>query len=280
MKKYLIGELAKAMGVSHEYLKYYEKNNVIKCERNEDSKYRYFTFADAGKVADTKKYRNMGFTVKEVKNIIWEYSLKNTIELYKQKRNSLSNDLFKIQGTIEYIDEVLNCFSSGEFINDKWYIIDQNEFFFFPHTQENTFYLNEIDSLRVQNWIDVQPLTYKTLFVPIEVNDSVSNHEYLYGFWADKSIVDKLNLDIGKPVQHINSGRCFVYYFKAVNSGSDNNIDKDFRPSAISYINKPLSILKQCGLTPSISAGYCKLLHQSKNNNYKENYWALYIPIL
>lgn len=28
MKKYRIGELAREMGVSHEYIKYYEKNRV------------------------------------------------------------------------------------------------------------------------------------------------------------------------------------------------------------------------------------------------------------
>lgn len=89
MKKYLIGELAKAMGVSHEYLKYYEKNNVIKCEKNKDSKYRYFTFADAGKISDAKKYRNMGFTVNEVKNF-YIYRFYKYIQIYR-KRQFMTN---------------------------------------------------------------------------------------------------------------------------------------------------------------------------------------------
>lgn len=277
MKKYRIGELAKEMGVTHEYLKYYEKNEVIIPERDEDSNYRYFTFADAGRVADSKKFRNLGFSVKDVKNFIWYYSLEETLELFKQKRDLYSEDLFRLQKNMEYIDEVLSCFPSGKFINNKWYLIEQEDFFFFPHTKEKEFYLNKADSIRVQKWIDQQPLTYKTLYVPLENNDS--SPEYIYGFWADKNIAYKLKLDINKPAQHIKKGRCFVYYFES-SKDSSQYTSIDFNPSAINFLDKPISLMKQCGLEPSASAAFCKLLHSSKINNVNMFYWAMYIPVL
>lgn len=279
MKKYLIGELAKAMGVSHDYIKHYEKNGVIQCERDEDSGYRYFSFGDAGKIADAKKYRNIGFTVNEVKDFLWNYDLNKTLELFRQKRDSASKDVFRLQRHIDYLEEVLKYFPSGKFINDKWYIIEQDEFYFFPHTKEKTFYLNEIDSIRVQKWIDEQPLTHKTIYLPLKNNDFDRN-EYLYGFWADKNIVETLKLDIEKPVIRVKSSRCFVYYFTSMKDNNRDNNSVEFKPSIIDYLTKPLSVIKQFDLEPCNFAAYCKLLHRSNNNEDHVYYWALYVPIL
>lgn len=276
MKKYRIGELAKEMGVSHEYIKYYEKNNVIQCERDADSKYRYFSFADAGKVADAKKYRNLGFAVKEVKNFIWDYSLDTTLELYKQKIDELSEEAFKQNERIKYMNNVLRCFPSGKFIDNKWYIIEQDEFYFFPHTKQESFFLNEKDSIRVQKWIDEQPLTSKTLEIPLGDDAAFMDYEYLYGFMAEKDVADMLKLDTDAPAVKIEKGRCFLYFFEA---RTPDGIYVKHVPPAVPYLDRPLAVMKQCGLIPRTSKGYCKVIHRARGDGENLHYNAFYIPI-
>ena len=277
MKKYRIGELAKEMGVSHDYIKYYEKNDVIQCERDADSKYRYFTFTDAGKIADAKKYRNLGFPVKEVKNFIWDYSLNTTLDLFRKKKDELSLEVYKQEKRIKYLNNVLDCFPSGKFINNQWYIIEHDEFYFFPHTKQNSFFLNRTDSIRVQKWIDEQPLTSKALSIPLRVEETSLEYEYLYGFIADKSIVETLNLDIGEPAVRVEHGRCLIYYIEAKSTNSDSELHV---PPAFPYMDKPLSVMRQCGLVPRTSTGYCKTLHRAMDNEIGLHYYAVYIPIL
>nr|WP_300091238.1 MerR family transcriptional regulator [Sedimentibacter sp.] len=277
MKKYRIGELAKEMGVSHEYIKYYEKNNVIQCERDADSKYRYFSFADAGKVADAKKYRNLGFAVKEVKNFIWDNPLDTSLELFKQKKDDLSEEMFKQNERIKYLDYVLKCFPSGQFIDNQWYIIEQDEFYFFPHTKQDSFFLNENDSIRVQKWIEEQPLTSKTLEIPLGDDAAFMDYEYLYGFMAEKDVADMLKLDTDAPAVMIEKGRCFLYFFEARTTGGNYAYHV---PPAVPYLHKPLAVMKQCGLTPRTSSGYCKVIHRARGEGEGLHYYAFYIPVL
>lgn len=63
------GELAKKCGVNIESLRYYEKRQLIDPSRSE-SGYRMYSQEDAAKIRFIKSARNLGFTLKEIGDLM------------------------------------------------------------------------------------------------------------------------------------------------------------------------------------------------------------------
>ncbi|HAX74090.1 MAG TPA: MerR family transcriptional regulator [Firmicutes bacterium] len=74
MVKYKIGQLTKTMGVSSHLLKHYEKFDLLCPCKDEGTNYRYYKFNQLGRLIQCKKYRNVGFTIKETSQILNHYN--------------------------------------------------------------------------------------------------------------------------------------------------------------------------------------------------------------
>ena len=61
MKRYTVGQMAKAMGVSPQTLRHYEEMGLVEAQRNEQNQYREFSMRDNKILMQTALYRSMGF---------------------------------------------------------------------------------------------------------------------------------------------------------------------------------------------------------------------------
>ena len=64
MKRYTVGQMAKAMGVSPQTLRHYEEMGLVEAQRNEQNQYREFSMRDNKILMQTALYRSMGFSLK------------------------------------------------------------------------------------------------------------------------------------------------------------------------------------------------------------------------
>ena len=62
MKRYTVGQMAKAMGVSPQTLRHYEEMGLVEAQRNEQNQYREFSMRDNKILMQTALYRSMGFS--------------------------------------------------------------------------------------------------------------------------------------------------------------------------------------------------------------------------
>ena len=53
-------------------IKHYGKYGIIKSEADEQTDYRYFNINQGEKIIESKKYRNLGFTIKELADLIFD----------------------------------------------------------------------------------------------------------------------------------------------------------------------------------------------------------------
>ncbi|WP_050742507.1 MerR family transcriptional regulator [Deferribacter desulfuricans] len=70
------GQLAKIVGVNLETIRYYEQIGLLKPKRSK-SNYRLFSEEDVTKLQFIKKSKELGFTLKEIKELL-ELSLDDT----------------------------------------------------------------------------------------------------------------------------------------------------------------------------------------------------------
>lgn len=107
MKRYKIGEFAREMGVSQDMIKHYEKYGIIKPEIDEQTNYRYFNINQGEKIIESKKYRNLGFTIKESAELIFDKDFAGITEALKGKRDEMEIEIERMQAYLSQINQLL-----------------------------------------------------------------------------------------------------------------------------------------------------------------------------
>lgn len=110
-----IGEYAKMVGVSPEYLKFYDKKNLIKPVWKDDRAYRYYADFQIIHFIELQQLNNMGISLEDAKSIIDSSSLEERLDVYKNalqaKREEIINLLFlmnQIDDTTSALDRIKN----------------------------------------------------------------------------------------------------------------------------------------------------------------------------
>lgn len=70
MKILKAGELAKQTGINAETLRYYENQGLLPEPQRSDSGYRLYSESDAQKIVFIKRAQELGFTLKEIKELL------------------------------------------------------------------------------------------------------------------------------------------------------------------------------------------------------------------
>ncbi len=120
---YSIGEFSKIVGVSEHTLRYYEKEGLIKVNRNENN-VRVYSDKDKLWVETLLHLKKSGMPLKDMKQfIMWGYMGDETMEerlaLLKNHRKKVVEEYEKIRQSLEFLDtkinfyenELGNCFS-------------------------------------------------------------------------------------------------------------------------------------------------------------------------
>ncbi len=102
IKYWRIGDFSKKIGVSSEFLKYYDKQNLIKPIWKDEMSYRYY--ADFQTVHLNEYYRlsRIGLSLNESKRLIQTGSLDDFLEAYTEKTGCLQEQLETLTEDVDY----------------------------------------------------------------------------------------------------------------------------------------------------------------------------------
>ncbi|HEX3022101.1 MAG TPA: MerR family transcriptional regulator [Lachnospiraceae bacterium] len=89
---YTIKETAKKLNVNDNLLRFYERKELIRPER-ESNGYRYYSEEDIGRIQLILMYRKMGFSLESIKALIEGSNQRSVIELFVTQYNFLNNHI-------------------------------------------------------------------------------------------------------------------------------------------------------------------------------------------
>lgn len=134
MEKITIGKLAELVDVNVETIRFYHREGILKEPAKRANGYRYYNEDDASKITFIKKVKELGFSLKEIKELL-EINTKprSTCNLVKEKvANKISeidqkiNDLKQVKKSLEALScacdagsdemkkvKVMDCFESN-----------------------------------------------------------------------------------------------------------------------------------------------------------------------
>lgn len=139
IEKLSVGKMAKLNNISEQTLRLYDKIGLLKpAIVNKDTGYRYYSIEQSAILDAISYYKNVGFSLKEIEEILNKANYKNLTSLLHKKTTEIENEILRLQSCknalIKNI-EILNLYSNSpktgetflEHLNERKFIIYKSD---------------------------------------------------------------------------------------------------------------------------------------------------------
>ena len=116
MLTYYIGEFSKIVGLSEHTLRFYEKEGLIKVNRD-DNNVRIYSYENKIWIESLLHLKNTGMALKDMKQFamwgnIGEETMEERLDLLKNHRKKVVEDLEKLRQSLEHLDNKINFYEN------------------------------------------------------------------------------------------------------------------------------------------------------------------------
>ena len=226
-KRYKIKEFSEEMGVTIDLVKHYEKYGIINPIKEKECKYRFYTIQHGERILASKRFRNMGFTIRDSAKIMNEYSLEKIQLTLDNKANEIEKEIKRLQSMhkrIITLNEQCELFKECE---DKAIITISPGFYFLKQTRNAEFYQDEFTKKVIKEWIECFPFVTKALKVNKNYFEGGNELNYSWGLTIDKNTAHDIGIYCKHPVEYIKPQKCYKYVVAKPYNGSSINILDD-----------------------------------------------------
>lgn len=198
-KRYRIGDFAKYLGVTSDFLKHYEEAGLINVVQRA-SGYRYYPFDQSARVIEYMRLRNYGVTVKEMKGVLTG-NAEEAFALLDERADAMRETVRRLNAILAAHEELKAWFERRRQKPIDWEIREVEPHYFLPHTNTQSFRKDEGVYELVRTWglwlpVTKSALTIEPSFVP---DDPEALH---WGFAVPKSRA----IRYGLPVNGVGGG--------------------------------------------------------------------------
>ncbi len=236
---YKIGEFAKNLGVTPDLLKHYESFGLLEPTIINEAGYRTYSFPQSGLLLQCLRMRNLGFTLKEMKDVITDYDFEKIIDIINEKKEDLLKQDAEIQAKLRYIEYLNTTFNHAKDPTKTHYCF-QNAlpFYYFDHTNEHDFIDDALTREVIKEWVPWIPIVESTYV--FDSSDPECKH-YNLGLSISCEAGDAIEIFKNEKVQRIDLGFCLInsYY------GKDPRNEHDFEHWAKARLQESLDIVKE-----------------------------------
>lgn len=118
-KYYTIGSISKICNISTKTLRYYDRIKLLEPEqRDEDTGYRYYSKRQLTAILIIRRFRNLGFSIQEIKEAIENPSLDNLKRIIKSKENEYKKKIKVLEAQKSACSVAYERILNGERIYD------------------------------------------------------------------------------------------------------------------------------------------------------------------
>lgn len=245
-KQYRVGEFAKNMGVSIGFLKHHEKNGLLK-PRLSSSGYRYYSCRQAMQVFQCVRLQSLGFTSREIENILYHSSEKDIAELYAEKKEELQKNITRDQQILHYINAV-EQYGIGTSWDGSWTIVNAPPFLYVESITNEDFSAGENGCKAIKEWNRFFPMVSTCTRVKWEGKPDGTIHilEIGRGLMIDEKIADSLQVPENPAVQRIDPGKVLHYHLERTVSYLESGEEAPVDP----MLKEPLELCRRHAFTP------------------------------
>ncbi|MDO5293533.1 MAG: MerR family transcriptional regulator [bacterium] len=212
MKKYKISEFSRKMGVSVDLVKHYQSSEILFPDVDPNNGYRYYTIRHGERIVASRKYRKMGFSVNEAKEILYEKDVDEIKEMLHEKKLELDQKIKLLQLKNSRIQEVYEEFEEMGHKVGSVEIHDGPGFYYLPHVIYRHLNDNEKVINELPEWMESLEFLYKTYDVKCK-SDNIF-YDKTIGFYIDEKYFDALGFKKIDDIEYYKPSKRLIYYMK------------------------------------------------------------------
>lgn len=263
---YRIGEYARKMGVTPDFLKYYERLGILHAETMENG-YRYYPFDQSSKILECMRLKNYGFSVRSI-----EAMFSDDLTAVQQKMDEQIQELEEKVAFEQRVIQEHRLFSRWlERLDGKttdWDIGWEEERLFLPHSSRRTFLEDPRIYEILKDWIAQMPMVKSCMEIPAPgqgAEFSPEQSEFFWGMAVLRSDAQRAGLPVNEAVKRLPGRKCFRFSF--------NNPESEGFP-----LDAALRQMSALGLTPKGSC-YITLYMSANIKNKVQRCGVISIPV-
>ncbi len=265
--RYKIGDVAKILGISPDLLRYYEKKGVVKPVKDQNNDYRYYEPWDINFLIDCLWYKNFGFGIEQVAQIVSRSDYDNLLAMMSEKKTEIEYSIRWKELQLRRLREALTEIQRARGLLGKCDLVYSPEIVRYLN-RHNFIYDNskELQALSHQ-WLQYMPLIHRCFEIGQEDLENKTDN-YAWGFSLNMDYVRELNVPVKPPVKHLPAEPSIHSIFKS--AGKD-----AFTPRHLKFI---MDYARENGLSVAGNARgnlICSVLEEEKLTGYFE----VWLPI-
>ena len=239
-RQYRIGEFARRLGVTTEFLKHYEESGLLKVDHRANG-YRYYNFDQSARVLEYLRLKNYGLSIKDMGTVLAS-DTHDALKQLEQKADQMKREVARLEAILAEHDRLQKGISK---ILDKgvyWEIRDIEPHYFLYHTTAREFIPDEAIYEILNQWTDWIPVTKAAMLVSQSIVPTVDRLHW--GFAISQSQCHRYEIPTNNAVRLMTFGKAFVFDFCG--------LDKGFHMQSIATGTLPAwQTLKDLGLEPT-----------------------------
>ena len=224
--RYKIGDVAGILGISPDLIRYYEEKGVVSPSKDPNNNYRYYDTWDINYLIDCLWYKNFGFSIEQIANMVSECSY----DALHQKLESKGEDILAAIRRQELLLQRIRIFcerlTSTKSYLGKCDLRHSAEFVRYINRRNFTYYNSPVQRELSRKWLRYMPFSRRYFEIPEDALAEVRG-DYEWGFSLAAQYISEFGVDVKPPVEFMPSRLCVHSALKIVgrNQFSARHID-------------------------------------------------------
>ena len=225
--RYKIGDVARILGISPDLIRYYEEKGVVSPMKDPGNNYRYYDAWDINYLIDCLWYKNFGFGLDQVAEMVTEFTYDRLIDRFEGKSVEILAAIRRQELLLARIREYCERLGGIREYVGRCELRHSGEFICYIN-RHNTTYDNRDELQRLsREWLRYMPFTRRYFEVP-EDKLFGEGDDYAWGFSLAKPYVEEFGLKVLPPVKRIQPRLCIYSAFKSAGKGKFSARHLDF----------------------------------------------------
>ncbi|MDO5520478.1 MAG: MerR family transcriptional regulator [bacterium] len=218
MKKYKISEFSKRMGVSIDLVKHYQSSGIVFPDIDQNNGYRYYNIRHGERIMASRKYRKLGFSVSETKEILYEKDVDTIKHMLQEKKTELDQKIkhmqlrsLRMQEIYEECEEVVAKVGTVQ-------VVDCPGIYYLPHVIALNFNEQEEVINELPEWMESIDFLYKAYDVKCDTDDIF--YDKTIGLLVEEKYFKALDFKKIEEIEYYPPSKRLIYYLKEEYSSS------------------------------------------------------------
>lgn len=227
--KYKIGDVAKILGISPDLLRYYEKKGVVMPMKDKNNDYRYYDFWDINFLLDCLFFKNFGFSIDQIADMVKIPSSGDLDSLFLEKEDELRDTITRCELLLRRSQEHRQDLRKAQELLGVCDIVDSPEYIRYINRYTDTYDNSPALQKLSHDWLGLMPFTRRCFEIEPQCLLDDNGKDYAWGLSLGMDYVRLLNVSTDPPVAHIQSQLSVHSVFTSTGKGN-------FSPQRIRYL--------------------------------------------